>query len=574
MITPTLTSLLCISVLPGIFLLLFTYYLDRVEKEPFKLLFWVFFLGFVFIPPCAMLLEGALENVVTGTFSGLALVFFCNAVSPAIVEESLKYSVIRKYIWNHPEFNEHFDGVVYAVYVSMGFAIAENILYVFRWGMEVGITRAILSIPGHFLFAVTMGFFFAMAKFHPKQRWFYTLASLVCPMVLHACYNAACTCMDTETLNLPLDIISAGLVVILDCVLMWVLGIWCIRRMRRLSQNDPPALRQQAEQAFKNTYTTEEFSPAFRDPMDPTTTYKPITQKQAGCLSWLGWIFLIGFTVLTLGSLLSVENIERLQFEALCKKYAPIETELQNTWTQKYAQYEQKELTDDAWIDWLKTQYIPTWTELGQKLNELHMYSSELEYKRVKTLVAGRVDYANEFIRAVEEQSAQIAKDAVHLRIQTEYIAPTQFALSHNIAVSQTQLNEALLYSAVIGNGDLCECFLQYGADILVKNEDEKTVPEIAAENGHEELAKVLNEKLLQKQLEQKEQEEAKRLEELEEQKEQEELEKLENASGDEMETNADSGNSTEPNAEKAQSDQEGTAPLALPWETQDGEDE
>ena len=587
MFTPTLTSLLCISVLPGIFLLLFIYFLDRIEKEPLKLLFWVFFLGFVLIPPIAMFLENLLTQtagVMLADFP-LALIFFCNAVSPAVVEESLKYAVIRKYIWNHPEFNEHFDGVVYAVYVSMGFAIAENILYVFNLGMEVGIVRAVLSIPGHFLFAVTMGFFFAMAKFHPNRRWFYTPLSLLCPMVLHACYNGVVTCTDVENPPLPIDIISAWLVVILDCVLMWVLGIWCIRRMRRLSQNDPPALQQQAEQAFKNTQTTEEFNPAFRDPIAQSTTYNQTNRKQSGLFSWLAWIFLIGFTVVTLGSLFNVENIERLQFEALCRKYGPIETEIQNTWTQKYDQYEQKALTDEDWMQWLKTEYLPTWTELRKKLNELYRHSDELEYKRVKKLVTGRIDYANEFIRAVEEQSKQIAEKAVRLRIQTEYIDPILFSLENGILVNPSQLNEALHYAAVIGDQDLCALLLGKGANILVKNEDDKTIPEIAAEHGHTELAQFLNEKLLQKQQELKEREEreeaerledeAERLKEEEERlKEEAELEKQENAADDEGETDSDSENGPETaTEEKADSAHENTAPLSLPWENQE-EDE
>ena len=502
MFTPTLTSLLCVSVLPGLFLLLFTYFLDRVEKEPIKLLFWVFFLGFVLIPPVAMFLENLLTQTAVIALADfpLALIFFCNAVSPAIVEESMKYFVIRKEIWNHPEFNEHFDGVVYAVYVSMGFAIAENILYVFGTGMETGLVRAVLSIPGHFLFAVTMGFFFAMAKFHPKLRWFYTILSLLCPMVLHACYNGAVTCTDTEsTPNLHLDIISGWVVVVVDCVLMWVLGVWCIRRMRRLSQDDAPALQQQANQAFQNTYSTE-IDPAFRNPMAdrpdssyptsqyPTSSYPtsqyptglypdspyPTSQypagqyptpqhpndapvqktktRKVGCLAGLGWFILIGSMLSMFATLFSSENIERLQFEALIRKYEPIETELQNTWTQKYAQYEQNSMTDEDWVQWLKTEYLPTWMELQQELNKLSVYAKELECGRVKKLVSGRINYANEFIRAVEEHSKQIAQEAERLRIQTEYIDPVLFAINVHNTVTPSQLNEALHYAAVLGD--------------------------------------------------------------------------------------------------------------------------
>jgi RsiW-degrading membrane proteinase PrsW (M82 family) len=70
---------------------------------------------------------------------------------------------------NNPYFDEHFDGIVYAVCVGMGFAGLENIMYVFQnmddW-MSVSVARAIFSVPGHFFFAVSMGYFYSCVHFH------------------------------------------------------------------------------------------------------------------------------------------------------------------------------------------------------------------------------------------------------------------------------------------------------------------------------------------------------------------------------------------------------------------------
>jgi RsiW-degrading membrane proteinase PrsW (M82 family) len=53
---------------------------------------------------------------------------------------------------------------VYAVSVSLGFAAFENVLYVLGGGITVAVMRALLSIPGHAVFAVYMGYFYGKAK--------------------------------------------------------------------------------------------------------------------------------------------------------------------------------------------------------------------------------------------------------------------------------------------------------------------------------------------------------------------------------------------------------------------------
>ena len=82
----------------------------------------------------------------------------------ALVEESCKYFFVKRITWNSREFNCDFDGVVYAVFASLGFAMLENIMYVFQYGFITGIMRAVLSVPGHMMFAVFFGIQYAKAK--------------------------------------------------------------------------------------------------------------------------------------------------------------------------------------------------------------------------------------------------------------------------------------------------------------------------------------------------------------------------------------------------------------------------
>ena len=97
--------------------------------------------------------------------------------------------------WRNPEFNYRFDGIVYAVFVSLGFAAIENVMYVMQYGLGVALTRAFLAVPAHFGFAVCMGTFYGRAKVCDVRRNGHMrrinlgLAYLL-PVSMHAFYDA------------------------------------------------------------------------------------------------------------------------------------------------------------------------------------------------------------------------------------------------------------------------------------------------------------------------------------------------------------------------------------------------
>ena len=82
----------------------------------------------------------------------------------AVVEEGAKFAMLKRRTWNDMNFNYRFDGIVYAVFVSLGFAAFENIGYVLGYGLSVAPARALLAIPGHMCFGVFMGTFYGRAK--------------------------------------------------------------------------------------------------------------------------------------------------------------------------------------------------------------------------------------------------------------------------------------------------------------------------------------------------------------------------------------------------------------------------
>ncbi len=160
-------QLLLIAITPGIAILLYVYYRDKYEKEPPQLVRKVFLYGAL-----ATFVAGALElsfySVHLWWLEKHAVFLFAllySFIVIAPVEEGLKFLVTYNIAYRNSEFNEPMDGIVYATAASLGFATLENIMYVFKYGMRVGIDRAFISVPVHAFMGIIMGSYMGKAKF-------------------------------------------------------------------------------------------------------------------------------------------------------------------------------------------------------------------------------------------------------------------------------------------------------------------------------------------------------------------------------------------------------------------------
>lgn len=187
--------LLAVAILPGLFLLRKVYLLDTIEKEPSDLLCKLFIWGALSLAPIVVC-ESVAGDITKTLFDPHTTIF--NFVEyffgVALIEEGFKYYFLKKYTWNHPAFNYRFDAIVYAVCVSMGFAVIENILYVVEHGIGVGFMRAFTSIPGHGMFAIYMGFYYGLAKLYAMRGQTDKVQgalrkALAFPLLLHGFYD-------------------------------------------------------------------------------------------------------------------------------------------------------------------------------------------------------------------------------------------------------------------------------------------------------------------------------------------------------------------------------------------------
>ena len=196
--TPTLIRIAA-AVIPAVWLLILIYKADRLEKEPAALLGLLILHGIV-----ATALAAYAERIGYAVLSALmdeeSLPYqvISNFLLVAVAEEGFKYLLLKRRTWNSPHFNCQFDAVVYAVFVSLGFALWENISYVALYGMDVALIRAVTAIPGHASFGVFMGAWYGLAKAHDRRgheeysrvcRWI----ALLCPALLHGLYDFIAT---------------------------------------------------------------------------------------------------------------------------------------------------------------------------------------------------------------------------------------------------------------------------------------------------------------------------------------------------------------------------------------------
>lgn len=234
--------LLMLAVLPSIVLGWIIWKNDKVEKEPGGLLVGLFFSGIgsiivtLLLSPFVYMLP--MCNPETG--NTLIELFFGVFIGVALVEEFSKWIFVKLITWKNKEFTHIYDAVVYAVFVSLGFATLENILYVVDGGLVTALIRAILAVPLHTFCGVFMGYYYGLAKQSEinNRKELVTknlFLSLLVPVLIHGFYDY---CLFTGN----------PILVVLFYIFVILIYIFAFRRVIKLSKIKVP---------LKTTYCTK-----------------------------------------------------------------------------------------------------------------------------------------------------------------------------------------------------------------------------------------------------------------------------------------------------------------------------
>ncbi|MCL5130365.1 MULTISPECIES: PrsW family intramembrane metalloprotease [unclassified Algibacter] len=182
-------ALLLSAIVPVFLVILYIYIKDKHEKEPKRLMLIAFLLGAIISIIITSLMYYVFDWVLplndhTSVIQQFIKAFFV----VGLTEEFSKYIIVRYFAQTRKAFNEPFDGIVYAVMVSMGFAATENIVYVLESGFETAFLRAITAIPAHATFGVLMGYFMGKAKFS-NNKVVLNLSGLLLAIIFHGAYD-------------------------------------------------------------------------------------------------------------------------------------------------------------------------------------------------------------------------------------------------------------------------------------------------------------------------------------------------------------------------------------------------
>jgi RsiW-degrading membrane proteinase PrsW (M82 family) len=181
--------LLALALAPGAVIGLYIYLKDKYEREPIRLVVMSFFLG-VASTVVTLLISLPINKVVPIDETSLSEQAVHAFLLVALIEEFSKFIFVRWVLYPNKNFNEPFDGIVYAVSVSLGFAGLENILYVFNSdnGVAVGVLRMFTAVPAHATFAVLMGYFLGRAK-HEQGKSYFAWFGLGAAALFHGAYD-------------------------------------------------------------------------------------------------------------------------------------------------------------------------------------------------------------------------------------------------------------------------------------------------------------------------------------------------------------------------------------------------
>lgn len=189
-------ALLFAATMPVILILLYVYHKDK-NKEPLALLIKLFLSGFL-----ACFLVVIISDILKMIFPFMTIenktifeTLLYSFIGVALVEETCKWLMVMLVGYTQNDFDETFDILIYSVFVSLGFAFIENIIYVISiQSLRTALMRAISAVPSHACDAVFMGYFLSIAKQKAtnkrrEQEKKYMILSIIVPTLLHGFYD-------------------------------------------------------------------------------------------------------------------------------------------------------------------------------------------------------------------------------------------------------------------------------------------------------------------------------------------------------------------------------------------------
>jgi len=234
----TIALILLAALFPVVVLLCYIMRKDKSKPEPKRWLIKAFVYGMISAPVALFFVDIISEftginsdmDTHVSLWEAIADSFFTAAIPEELAKLFMLWLLLRK----NPYYDEHFDGIVYAACIGLGFAGLENFMYLLNEEEDVlalTVTRALFSVPGHFLFACIMGYFYSMYHFRLSRTFTTKMLIIVAPVVAHGLYDGILCAAD----------ISDGIAVV--CMIVFIvffnqLRKYGVKKINKLLESD------------------------------------------------------------------------------------------------------------------------------------------------------------------------------------------------------------------------------------------------------------------------------------------------------------------------------------------------
>ncbi len=218
--------LLFLAVLPGLLISYAVFRADKYEREGTLNLLICFGLGAMATFPAVAFEKWACPDTDTANWDLWKTIGIAYG-AVAFNEEFFKMLalLLGAFIWRF--FNEPMDGIVYGVLVAMGFATAENILYINRFGAEPLLLRTFTAVPAHLVFGIVTGYYTGLAKFSPPKTTNLLAFGFILAVIIHGTYDLLILQRSSDWL------------VVLGSVALYLCLFYCIELVRVHQENSP-----------------------------------------------------------------------------------------------------------------------------------------------------------------------------------------------------------------------------------------------------------------------------------------------------------------------------------------------
>ncbi|MFA5009448.1 MAG: PrsW family glutamic-type intramembrane protease [Candidatus Paceibacterota bacterium] len=187
-----------LAVLPGMVWLSIFLKKDNLPEPKMKIMQIFYFGVFVAIP--AVLIELWLLNdfkqFSAASLSSISYFLFKNILIIGLIEELLKYFVVRYFVLKKSCMDEPIDVPLYMIISALGFATAENILLFTSHQFTMITEPFILSLVRflganllHVLCSGIIGVFLALSFYHLRYRWFLIIFGFSLGIVVHGLFD-------------------------------------------------------------------------------------------------------------------------------------------------------------------------------------------------------------------------------------------------------------------------------------------------------------------------------------------------------------------------------------------------